>query len=70
MKDKACSLYRMEKVTGIHRQSIHGFLKGSGLTYENGMKMRKFMKSEEIKVKEEEHEPNCIHYPCTCSGKK
>ena len=48
METNSCSLYRIEKGTGVHRQCLKKLLAGSGVTYETGMKIRKFMK-EEIK---------------------
>jgi hypothetical protein len=48
MEENSCTLYRIEKGTGVHRQCLKKLLNGSGVTYETGMKIRKFMK-EEIK---------------------
>lgn len=52
MATNSSSLYRAQMVTGIHRQSIKKFMHGGGLTYENGMKMKKFIK-DEIKFENE-----------------
>lgn len=46
MIENACSLYRIEKMTGIHRQSIKNFLKGQGTSYETGMRIKRFIKDE------------------------
>ena len=44
MEVNKCTLYRIEKITGLHRQTVKGFLKGAGLNYENGMSLRTFIK--------------------------
>lgn len=71
MSDNACSFYRIQKATGVHRQTIKGFLNGSELYYETGMKLRKFMRDyqkqqEDNGTEPKEHKPTCIHFPCTC----
>ena len=54
MEENACSLYRIEKMTGIHRQSIKNFIKGQGTSYETGMVIRKFLQDEILFANEKE----------------
>jgi hypothetical protein len=46
MEENSCTLYRIEQGSGVHRQCIKKLLSGCGLTYENGMKIRKFIQRE------------------------
>lgn len=54
MAENTSSLYKIEKGTGIHRQCIKSLLKGGGMTYENGMKLKKFISNELKFAKETE----------------
>ena len=57
MEENACTLYRIEKMTGIHRQSVKNFLKGKGTSYETGMKIKKFIQDEIKFANEQEFKP-------------
>jgi len=39
------SAYKIEMLTGIHRQIVKNFVNGKGLNYENGMTIRTYIKS-------------------------
>lgn len=54
MEENACSLYRIEKMTGIHRQNIKNLIKGQGTSYETGMVIRKFLQDEILFANEKE----------------
>jgi DNA transposition AAA+ family ATPase len=69
MQKESVSMYYIQKQTGIHRQSVKKFLDGNGITYENGMKLKFVLKTNNNK-EEVVHEPSCIHFPCTCVVRK